>query len=38
VYYGHANVQKDFVEGLIGEDLEHHLPAVKIEIALKEVI
>jgi hypothetical protein len=32
VYYWHADVEKDLVEGLIGEDLEHHFPAAKMEV------
>lgn len=38
VDHWHANVQQDSIEGFIGEDLEHHLPAMEIEVALEEVV
>jgi hypothetical protein len=38
VYYWHADVEKDLVEGFIGENFEHHFPTVKVEITFQKVV
>lgn len=38
MHYGHANVKKDTVKGLILENVGEHLPGMEIGVGFEEVV